>query len=67
MWAFIRVQELPRFVQRGSGPRECVPVPIMEMSWGADHRALDGAMLAKFSNAVKGSIEHPERLLLSLA
>lgn len=62
-----RMQEVPRFVGTGSGQRECVGVRLMQVSWGADHRALDGATLAKFGNAVKALIEHPERLLIHLA
>lgn len=40
--------------------------PVLPMSWGADHRVLDGATLAKCSMALKGLLEHPERLLLDL-
>lgn len=64
---FRRMQELPRYVYIGGGHRDCVPTRLVQMTWGADHRALDGATLAKFSNAVKALIENPERLLLRLA
>ena len=40
--------------------------PFLPISWGADHRVLDGAMLARCSMALKALIEHPERLLLDL-
>lgn len=40
--------------------------PFLPLSWGADHRVLDGAMLARCSVALKGLLEHPERLLLDL-
>ena len=40
--------------------------PFLPMSWGADHRVLDGATLAKCSMAFKALLEHPERLLLDM-
>lgn len=40
---------------------------VLGMSWGADHRVVDGAGLAHASNAVKGLLEYPERLLLRTA
>mmetsp|Transcript_29090 Transcript_29090/g.75245 ORF Transcript_29090/g.75245 Transcript_29090/m.75245 type:complete len:555 (-) Transcript_29090:635-2299(-) len=36
------------------------------ISWGADHRVVDGAGLASASNAWKAILEEPARLLLSL-
>ena len=39
---------------------------MMPISWGADHRVLDGACLVEFSNRWKQFLEHPERLLLFL-
>ena len=40
--------------------------PFLPVSWGADHRVLDGATLAKCAMALKALLEHPERLLLDL-
>lgn len=40
--------------------------PMLPISWGADHRVLDGATLVQFSNRWKQLIEQPERLLLCL-
>ena len=38
----------------------------MNISWGADHRAVDGAALAQFSNAWKALLENPTKMLLRL-
>lgn len=37
---------------------------LMGISWGADHRVVDGATLAKFSNHWKALLEQPSKLLL---
>ncbi|GLC52841.1 Dihydrolipoamide acetyltransferase component of pyruvate dehydrogenase complex [Pleodorina starrii] len=44
-----------------------VPVSVMPVSWGADHRVVDGAALAAFNNCWREFLEQPERLLLHLA
>jgi 2-oxoisovalerate dehydrogenase E2 component (dihydrolipoyl transacylase) len=38
----------------------------MNVSWSADHRVIDGATMARFSNAWKSLIETPATLLLDL-
>ncbi|KAG2427447.1 hypothetical protein HXX76_012383 [Chlamydomonas incerta] len=43
-----------------------VPVSILPVSWGADHRVVDGAALAAFSNTWRDYLEAPERLLLGV-
>ncbi|KAK9812622.1 hypothetical protein WJX72_000756 [[Myrmecia] bisecta] len=57
-----RVQHLPRFGASGDIQRTA----IMPISWGADHRVIDGATLAQFSNAWRCLLEQPERMLLRL-
>ena len=39
-------------------------VPSLPMSWGADHRVVDGAGLAKFAAAVGALLSEPARMLL---
>lgn len=43
-----------------------VPKRIMNMSLGADHRVVDGAMLAEFAQRWKALIEEPGQMLLRL-
>ncbi|KAL3158446.1 hypothetical protein ABBQ38_010680 [Trebouxia sp. C0009 RCD-2024] len=57
-----RVRYLPRFAADG----EVEKAALLNISWGADHRVLDGATLAEFSNKWKQFIEEPDRLLLRL-
>lgn len=42
------------------------PMTIMNVSWSADHRIVDGATVAKFSNAFKSLVESPELMLANM-
>lgn len=57
-----RVRQLPRFDEEG----EVCAAAIMNVSWAADHRVVDGATLAGLSMEWQHLVENPERLLLSL-
>mmetsp|Transcript_8936 Transcript_8936/g.19123 ORF Transcript_8936/g.19123 Transcript_8936/m.19123 type:complete len:568 (-) Transcript_8936:179-1882(-) len=59
-----RIQRLPRFVDDSSEKVEAVR--IMPMSWGGDHRAIDGATMAKFSNCWKSYCENPSSMLFAM-
>ncbi|KAL3476348.1 2-oxoacid dehydrogenases acyltransferase-domain-containing protein [Aspergillus californicus] len=39
---------------------------VINFSWSADHRVVDGAMMARMASKVKELVESPERMLLSL-
>jgi len=39
------------------------PSTIMNISWSADHRVIDGATVARFSNSWKNYIENPVSML----
>lgn len=39
---------------------------IMNVSWSADHRVVDGATVAKFSNLWKLYIENPDAMLAEM-
>ena len=43
---------------------EVVPRHVMTVSLSFDHRVLDGAIAAQFTNKVEEFLEHPNRLLL---
>lgn len=55
-----RIQTLPRFDDKGN----VVPVQIFNISWAADHRVIDGATMANFSNLWKQYLENPAFMLL---
>jgi 2-oxoisovalerate dehydrogenase E2 component (dihydrolipoyl transacylase) len=49
-----------------SGKAVVVPKTTMNVSWSADHRVLDGATVARFSNQWKMYIENPAVMLAKL-
>ena len=56
------IERLPRFNAAG----EVYGAEIMAVSWSADHRIIDGATMARFSNRWKGYVENPSSMLLQL-
>ncbi|KAF2367843.1 E3-binding domain [Trinorchestia longiramus] len=53
-----KIQVVPRF--EGNNPKGAVVAAhIMQVSWSADHRVVDGATMARFSNLFKKLIEQP--------
>lgn len=59
--ALCRMQTVPRYVDTtvDDDELEVVPTSIMNVSWSADHRVVDGASVAKFSNLFKAYLEEP--------
>ncbi|KAH9305609.1 hypothetical protein KI387_010013, partial [Taxus chinensis] len=57
-----RIQKLPRFSDDGT----VHPASVMNVTFGADHRVIDGAAVANFCNKWRLLIENPEHLLLHL-
>ncbi|XP_063621545.1 lipoamide acyltransferase component of branched-chain alpha-keto acid dehydrogenase complex, mitochondrial [Cydia splendana] len=57
-----KIQVLPRFDAEGN----VVKAHILTVSWAADHRVVDGATVARFSNRIKQYLENPYTLLLDL-
>jgi len=57
-----RFQTLPRF----DGERNLVQREIMAVSWSADHRVIDGATMARFSNRWRNMLETPASMLFHL-
>ena len=57
-----RVQKLPRFDKDDN----LIKAHIMNVSWSADHRIIDGATMARFSNMMKNYIENPTKMILDL-
>ncbi|XP_075256310.1 lipoamide acyltransferase component of branched-chain alpha-keto acid dehydrogenase complex, mitochondrial-like [Convolutriloba macropyga] len=62
-----RISVLPRFEPSTSGSQyEVIPTNVMNISWSADHRVLDGATVCRFSNLWKSYLENPKLMLLHL-
>jgi 2-oxoisovalerate dehydrogenase E2 component (dihydrolipoyl transacylase) len=74
--AFGRQQILPRYVDDNGAPASAKaihkghasvkPVTIMNVSWSADHRVIDGATVARFSNLWKSYLEAPMKMLAEM-
>jgi len=56
------LKKLPRYNEND----EVVPEWIMEVSWSADHRVIDGVTMAQFSNLWKSYLENPASMTLDL-
>jgi len=57
-----KIQKLPRYNEQD----HVVPVNIVQISWSADHRVVDGASMAHFSNLLKKYLENPETMILEM-
>ncbi|XP_007420314.1 lipoamide acyltransferase component of branched-chain alpha-keto acid dehydrogenase complex, mitochondrial [Python bivittatus] len=57
-----KIQILPRFNSKG----EVFKAQIMNVSWSADHRIIDGATMSRFSNVWKSYLENPASMLMDL-
>ncbi len=57
-----RVQILPRFDEQGN----VLARKIMTVSWSGDHRVIDGATMARFSNLWKQYLEKPSSMLVDM-
>ena len=55
-----RMQVLPRFESSGN----VVKAQIVNVSWSADHRVVDGATMVRFNNVFKQLLENPALMLL---
>ena len=58
-----RVQTLPRFDVEGNVSAQ----KIMTISWSGDHRVIDGATMAYFSNTWKAFLENPASMLMTMS
>ncbi|KAA0712152.1 DBT protein [Triplophysa tibetana] len=57
-----KMQVLPRFNSKG----DLVKAHIMNVSWSADHRIIDGATMCRFSNMWRSYLENPASMVLDL-
>jgi len=57
-----KLQKVPRF----DSDDNLIKAHIMNVSWSADHRIIDGATMARFSNIMKDYIENPASMILDL-
>ncbi|XP_053325581.1 lipoamide acyltransferase component of branched-chain alpha-keto acid dehydrogenase complex, mitochondrial [Spea bombifrons] len=57
-----KLQVVPRFDAKG----QVVKAQIINISWSADHRIIDGATMSRFSNLWKSYLENPSSMLMDL-
>ncbi|XP_045616587.2 lipoamide acyltransferase component of branched-chain alpha-keto acid dehydrogenase complex, mitochondrial isoform X2 [Procambarus clarkii] len=55
-----KIQTLPRFDAEG----KVTKAHIMQISWSADHRIIEGTTVAQFSNLWKSFIENPATMII---
>jgi 2-oxoisovalerate dehydrogenase E2 component (dihydrolipoyl transacylase) len=60
-----KVQRLPRF-ETVNGVETVVAKEILNVSFNADHRVIDGATVARFVKLWKSFLEHPTLLTANL-
>ena len=56
------MRTLPRYDEHG----QVKPTKVINVSWSADHRVVDGATVARFNQLWKSLIEHPSAMLMEL-
>lgn len=66
-----RIQKLPRFInvksESSGNESEIIQAQfIMQSSWNADHRVIDGATMARFVTLWKKYLEDPSTMTISL-
>ncbi|MBU2976914.1 dihydrolipoyllysine-residue acetyltransferase [Alteromonas sp. C1M14] len=57
-----KMQKLPRYNE----DNEVVPKHILQVSWSADHRIIDGATMVKFNNLWRRYLQSPSEMLMYL-
>ncbi|PIK44879.1 putative lipoamide acyltransferase component [Apostichopus japonicus] len=57
-----KVQVVPRFDEDDN----IIKAHILNVSWSADHRVIDGATMARFSNQWKSYLENPATMMLDM-
>ncbi|EFO22596.1 hypothetical protein LOAG_05887 [Loa loa] len=57
-----QISKLPRFDRQGN----VCAASVVKFSWAADHRVIDGATVARFSNQVKRYLENPSNMIADL-
>ena len=56
------LKQFPRY----NNNNELYKAYCMAISWSADHRVIDGATVARFSNKIKNYLEYPSNMILNL-
>lgn len=57
-----KIEVKPRFDEQG----KVFPAHIVKVSWAADHRVIDGATMARFSNQWKEYLENPALMIAEM-
>ena len=58
-----KTQTVPKFKPNSN---EIIKSNVMAAAWSADHRIIDGATVARFSNTWKEFLENPVKMMLFL-
>lgn len=58
-----KIQVLPRFDENGNVAK----AHVIRVNWSADHRVIDGATVARFSNVWKSFVNNPATMIVNMA
>ena len=67
LFNFINEQfNFPKKLPKFDKDNNVVAAHIMQVSWSADHRVIDGATMARFSNLIKNYVENLGAFVMDL-
>lgn len=61
-----KARKMPKYVEEAEGGYRWDPADVMNISFSADHRVLDGATVLRWCQAYKGYLQNPSSMLINM-